>query len=130
MAALSKYGTVAVEAARLSRSGVLPSDAWDLASSSIFCAGTSSQVKGCPRGAFLGLASAGLLRGVKSGNYTRSKKNAHYAVEAAGYLLRNPDFIGNPAELWSIVMNGLSTVHNSQMDVVIALWRTGDVSKD
>jgi len=39
-------------------------------------------VKGCPRGAFLELCEAGMIKGIASGKYTRSKRNKEYAIDA------------------------------------------------
>ena len=120
--ATSKYGSAAIEAARMCQAGASPQDAWHAATSRAFGLGTASQVKSCPRGAFLGLASAGYISGVRPGAYTRSEKNVGYACEAVELLLQGKATAGSPAALWALVIGGASTVHNSQMDVVLALW--------
>jgi hypothetical protein len=110
------------------RAGLSPSDAWRAATSAVFGMGTPSQVKGCPKDAFLGLASAGYLAGVPSGSYTRSLKNARYACEAAELLVQGKARSLSPPALWAQVMGGANKVHNSQMDVVLALWDAGLVA--
>lgn len=64
---MNSYGQSAVHAVRayaaLSES---PQDAWNRATSDIFGVNTSSQRKGCPRNAFLGLCEEGLVRGFRS----------------------------------------------------------------
>jgi len=124
---MGKYGTAAIEAVRLYRQGLTksPQDAWEKATSKIFGWGTSSQRKGCPRNAFLGLCEEGLVRGVEPGDYTRSQKNKSYAVDAVAILQRYPSLAGNHNRLWSKVLADEHKKHNSQMDVVIALWNAG-----
>jgi hypothetical protein len=81
---MSKYGLAAVEAVRLYTGGLAksPRDAWEEATSKLFGLRTSSQCKGCPRDAFLGLCGEGLVEGIEPGNYTRSRANKGYALEA------------------------------------------------
>jgi hypothetical protein len=123
---MSEYGKAAVRAVGLYTTGLVqsPQDAWSEATAEIFGRGTSSQVKGCPKGAFLGLCEEGLIRGIPGGRYTRSKKNKKYAVQAVVVLKQNPILVADPACLWSEVMRE-SKVHNHQMDVVVSLWNNG-----
>ena len=123
---MSKYGDAAVRAVKF-YAGLVdsPQEAWDRATSDVFGGGSSSQKKGCPRNAFLGLCEEGLVRGFSKGPYTRSRKNKEYALRALA-LLRNRQNLANDAgELWRGVLNGQEKQHNSQMDVVIALWNNG-----
>jgi len=124
---MSKYGIAAVEAARLHtrRLARSPQDAWEQASSKLFSKGTPGQRKGCPRNAFLGLCEEGLVKGIEPGDYTRSQKNKRYAVDAVAILQRRPSLAGNQNRLWSEVLADEHKKHNSQMDVVIALWNAG-----
>jgi len=79
---MNKYGQAAVRAVRLINIGSIssPVDAWERATSEIFGKGTSSQKKGCPRGAFLGLCEDGKVLGIPPGKYTSSTKNKSYAI--------------------------------------------------
>jgi len=54
---VSKYGQSALKVVELIRSNYIndPKEAWEKATREIFGEGSSSQQKGCPRGAFLGL---------------------------------------------------------------------------
>ena len=125
---MKKYGTAAEQAARLlGRSPSLsPREAWERATIAVFGEGTSLQVKGCPRGAFLGLCSAGLVRGVAPGRYSSSVKNAQYAVDAVDVLRRRPELVNDPDRLWTLIpKDDPNKVSNSQMDVVCALWSGG-----
>lgn len=90
----------------------------------MFGAGTASQAKGCPRDAFLGLCEEGLIKGIPPGKYCHSVKNKKYAMSALGLIRKNATLLKQPARLWELVMQGESKVHNSQMDVVIALWES------
>ncbi len=122
---MSKYARTAVDAAQRCGHGVEPSDAWEQASIGVFGRGTSSQLKSCPRSAFLGLAGAGLIVGVPPGRYTRSESNVRYAVEAARHVLTTPGASPTASELWAIAMRGDTKRHNAQMDVVLGLHQAG-----
>ena len=127
---MGKFGTAALKAHKLAtgKRPPNPSDAWDQATTSIWGGGTSSQMKSCPKNAFLGLCEAARVRGIKSGAYTRSLKNKGYAVEAADILKANPSLVSlGEIGLWQKVMKSLGEpvgkVHNQQMDVVLTLFQ-------
>lgn len=103
---------IAVKAARYVKEGYEPLSAWEKASCEIFERGSSLQKKGCPKNAFLGL-------------YGGKGKNAEYARIAWSYLEANPNEYVTASELWEIVMSGNQKAHNSQMDVVLALYNVG-----
>lgn len=109
---MGKYGEVAVKAAQYIKEGKDPLPAWEKASCEIFEPGSSSQKKGCPKNAFLGL-------------YGGRGKNATYAQTALAYLKANPLQSITADELWAIVMSGTRKVHNHQMDVVLSLYKEG-----
>jgi len=69
----------------------------------------------------LGLCEEGMVKGVVSGNYCRSKKNKDYAIKAVKLLNKFPEMAENKILLWNNVA-GASKAHNNQLDVVIALW--------
>lgn len=73
---MNKYGQAAIKAVEIiqSKGTELPENAWEMATSELFGIRTSSQVKSCPRNVFLALCETGRVNGVKSGNYTKSKK--------------------------------------------------------
>jgi hypothetical protein len=81
----------------------------------------SAREKGCPRGAFLGLCEEGLVKGIPAGRYTSSKDNKDYAVRAAALLTEGKQN-WSTSSLWRAVTNDPAKTHNSQMDVVLALW--------
>jgi hypothetical protein len=124
---MNKYGEVAVRAVHLFKDekAESPRAAWSMAAADIFGEGTSSQEKACPQNAFLGLCEEGLVKGFPSGTYTRSRKNKKYALEAVKILKRHPDWSTDRKRLWRAVMRGEQKKHNSQMDVVVALWNAG-----
>jgi hypothetical protein len=128
---MNKYGIAAVEAVRSihRHEHKQPRLAWDAATARIFGAGNSSQRKGCPRDAFLSLCEVGLIAGVPPGSYTRSVKNKRYALDAISILNERPLLARDPERLWRSVMRGEEKVHNSQMDVVIALWNNNFIAK-
>jgi hypothetical protein len=82
----------------------------------------AARKKGCPRGAFLGLCEAGLVKGIPAGRYTASKDNKAYAVRAAA-LLSEGTRSWSRSTLWQAVSNDPEKTHNSQMDIVLALWK-------
>jgi hypothetical protein len=122
---MGKYGLAAVNAIKLieSKEADSPVKAWQLVTIDIFGKGTHAQKKGCPKGAFLGLCEDGLVRGVLPGNYTKSLKNKAYAIKAVELLKDNPSLMADINELWAFVMEGEDKSHNSQMDVVVSLWK-------
>jgi hypothetical protein len=124
---MDKYGISAITAVKLYNSGRAssPRDAWERATSVSFGSGTASQVKGCPRDAFLGLCEAGHVAGVPTGIYTRSQKNKQYAVAALALLKNDPSLAISLGRLWKQVTQGEAKQHNSQMNVVVALWNNG-----
>ena len=132
MARPKKYGNSALLAMKLITSNQAqgPGDAWETGTTSVFGKGSSSQVKSCPRDAFLGLCEAGLVRGVTSGQYTRSTKNKAYAVKAAKMIKAQPSLSGKgEIDLWRKVMHALgespAKTYNQQMDVVLTLFQNG-----
>ncbi len=123
---VNKYGVSALKAVALMRDDIIidPREAWEKATIEVFGEGSSSQRKGCPRGAFLGLCEMGLIRGVPKGDYCNSQKNKAYAVEAVNLLKQDTDYLSNKHALWNKIV-GECKAHNNQMDVVIALWENG-----
>lgn len=124
---MSKYGDVARLAAKKSRTGLDPVEAWKLSAAQVFPNKKSSRNKNCPRCAFLGLAEEGMVVGIPRGRYTRSQDNKRYAVEGLRLLLLDPTLCDHPDEMWRRVMSGESKQHNEQMQVVAALWKSGDI---
>ena len=120
------YADVAVAAVKLTVEKKMSVDeAWRLAAEKAFPDKIESQKKGCPRNAFLGLCSMGKVKGIKEGDYTSSELNKLYALTALDILAANRNQHFTPAELWSAVLKKLNIrtkVHNSQMNVVLALW--------
>lgn len=127
---MGKYGLAAVNAVRAYTAGKARSamDAWDIAVREIFPNSRSSQVKGCPRGTFLGLCESGKVAGIPSGEYTKSQKNKLYGLRALEILRVSPGLADDEPVLWGRVMAGEDKVPNHQMDVVVSLWKAGLVN--
>lgn len=121
---MNKYGQAAIKATNLMETKRInkPEIAWKIATIEIFGDGTSAQTKGCPRNTFLALCETGKVKGIKSGVFTSSKKNKGYAIKALQLLINDPSLSNDWKILWEKVQNGIEKTHNSQMDVVIALW--------
>jgi hypothetical protein len=120
------YGKVAISAVtKITSRGNAPAEAWNAAAIERFKPGGRSIDKACPRNAFLGLCEEGLLKGVQPGTYTKSALNKKYAVQAVKILKEKRQPITS-RELWNGVLQNLGADlfkrHNSQMDVVLALW--------
>lgn len=123
------YGKAAVLATKMQHDGECgsPIAAWSKAVK-MATKSKHSQVKVCPRNAYLGLCSMGLVRGVSRGEYTNSKENSEYAVEIV--ILLNDcseSTTASKSEMWSIVAPGVA--HNGQMDVALALWEEDLIDK-
>ena len=119
----NRYGAAALMAARgSSAAGVDPVARWENAMQMLYPTSPTARKKGGPRGAFLGLCEEGLVKGIPAGRYTASKENKAYAVRAAE-LLREGKQSWSTNSLWRAVTDDLEKTHNSQMDVVLALWK-------
>ncbi|WP_342480248.1 hypothetical protein NST07_23460 [Paenibacillus sp. FSL L8-0340] len=121
------YGVVAVRTVRLIKSEeqLEPLKAWNIVASEVFGEGTWAQQKSCPKSAFLGLCEAGMIQGIVKGKYagkTGLQKNKKYAIKAVQILKNKPELAENKLKLWSEVRQGAHFTHDSQMDVVVALW--------
>jgi hypothetical protein len=126
---MGKYGDAAVLATQMMLDGraASPLDAWRMAVQLVFPRSLSSQEKGCPKCAYLGLCEDGLVNGVESGSYTGSVDNKRYAVEAVALLRWDPELADAPELLWACVTDDSGKTHNGQMDVVIALWQADHI---
>jgi hypothetical protein len=112
---MGKYGECAVLAVdRITNSLEDPKTAWKNAAVAVFPLSKSSQAKGCPKGAFLGLCGEGFVKGVEQG----------HALDAIKILKNTPRLSEDPYALWHAVPSHASH-DNGQMDVVISLWRNG-----
>jgi hypothetical protein len=118
----NKYADAALFAVQLNKHSACGAiAAWEAATLRMFPDSLAAQIKGCPRGAFLGLCEEGEVLDIPAGRYTNSKDNKKYAMRAVG-LLRSGQTYSTPRELWLAVMEDITKVHNSQMNVVMALW--------
>jgi hypothetical protein len=125
----NNYGLCAKEAVL---NGNDPINSWKIAIENNLTS-KSSKIKACPKNAFLGLCEEGLVKGIKSGSFFKSKKpnlNKKYAITAVDILKENSNL--SKKELWGKVSERLNLGnkrHNSQMDVVLALWEHGLIVK-
>ena len=117
------YGGAAIRAVEYVRSGDYtdPREAWEQAIREETQSETTAG-KNCPRCAFLGLCECGLIRGVRPGNYTDSRLNKRYAVDAVR-MLRASEKKPRKVDIWARVAPGVT--ESGQMDVVFALWSEG-----
>jgi hypothetical protein len=118
----NRYGEAALMATQQVPSGdINPVARWESAVERLYPTSSAARKKSCPRGAFLGLCEEGLVKGIPAGRYTASKDNKAYAVRAVALLTEGTQLRSTSA-LWRAVTNGVETRHNSQMDIVLALW--------
>src|ERR1039458_5850119 len=104
----NRYGEAALMAARkMSSTDIDPLTRWESAMTALYPTSPTARKKGSPRGAFLGLCEAGLVRGIPAGRYTASADNKAYAVRAAALLI-------DGKQNWS----------------TSALWRGGDSPRE
>jgi len=125
----NKYGEVAINVAKTQGN---PEENWQKEVKKCFFDSISSQKKSCPKSAFLGLCEAGFVKGIPEEKYTRSIDNKAYAIKAIDILRNNTKPNYTPKNLWEKVKKELLIVkkdHNSQMDVVLALWENGYIIK-
>ena len=119
----NRYGEAALLAARQRLSADLnPVARWEGAMKRLYPTSPTAQKKGCPRGAFLGLCEEGLIKGIPVGHYTASRDDKAYALRAAALLIEGKQSWSTSA-LWRAVTEDPGKTHNSQMDVVMALWK-------
>lgn len=121
-----KYGLVALNAINKIEHypETTPQDVWENAALSVFLTQSSSRVKDCPKSAFLGLCELGAVKGVAKGKYTSSVDNKKYAEDALSFLKQDSNLENK--ELWDLVINNKTPKqHNSQMNVVLALFNEG-----
>ena len=119
----NRYGEAALMAARQGPSAnANPVARWESAMERLYPTSPAARNKGCPRGAFLGLCEEGLVKGIPAGHYTKSKDNKAYAVRAAALLTEGTQSWSR-STLWQAVTNDPEKTHNSQMDIVLALWK-------
>jgi hypothetical protein len=122
----NKYGEAALIAARMETQGkaITPAARWDQATARLYPTSPSAQRKGSPRSAFLGLCEAGLINGIPAGQYNmHPNKNKTYVTRAVSLLKAGTH--KTVTTLWAEVTDGEPIAHNSQMDVVLALWKNG-----
>ena len=124
------YSSSAIEAARFAIENKLtPLEAWERAVAKEFPNSINNQLKGCPKNTFLGLCEEGYIKGVEPGTYTSSVLNKQYGIIAVRILLLDKDRTFSNIDLWKEVLihldGNLKKQHNSQMNVVLALWNEG-----
>jgi hypothetical protein len=124
---INKYGLTALKSVKNFKGSYSIKEIWSKSAKEVFET-KSSQEKGCPKGTFLGLCEEGLVKGIPKGNYTKSVKNKEYALKAIEILKQNTQTTFSPKELWEQLQLG-NKRHNSQMDVVLALWENGLIVK-
>lgn len=127
----NQYGKSAIKAIEhLKRIPTLsPSEAWDKATSELFGENTPAQKKQCPKNTFLAICETGRIKGVKPGDYTKSKKNKSYAIEGLKLLEQNKTLMSNKMTLWKAIPECTNLTYNSQMDVLIALYSSENFMK-
>lgn len=79
--------------------------------------------KGCPRLAFIGLCENNLIKDIEVKNSNKESLNKNYVVEAVK-VLKNDKRNYTSKELWEEIGNK-DKKHNSQMNIVLALWEKG-----
>jgi hypothetical protein len=123
----NRYGEAALLATQQGPSGdINPIARWESAVEKLYPTSATARKKISPRGAFLGLCEEGLVKGIPAGLYKASKDNKAYAVRAVALLTEGTQHWSTTA-LWQAVTGGAEKTHNSQMDIVLALWNNGRI---
>lgn len=78
--------------------------------------------EGCPKAAFIGLCSEGMVKGIPANCYglKRGTKNKRYAVDAAKLLLSGHDM--DIKSIWEKVTDK-KIAHHGQINIVISLYK-------
>jgi hypothetical protein len=125
----NRYGEAALLAVRMETYGkaLTAEERWQDAVKKLYPTTPIGQKKSGPRAAFVGLCEAGLVKGIRAGEpepgTSAVNRNKAYAV-AAVELLRAGTH-KSVSQLWAAVSEADGGDHNSQMDVVLALWKNG-----
>jgi hypothetical protein len=125
----NRYGEAALLAVRMETYGkaFTPNDRWNDAVKKLYPTTPIGQKKSGPRGAFVGLCEADLVKGIAGGAgvpaTSQASRNKAYAVKAVELLRAGTH--KTVSELWTAVSDGDAGDHASQMDVVLALWKNG-----
>ena len=120
----NRYGEAALMAVREGSASVDPVSRWKNAMEKLYPTSPLARKKSSPRGAFLGLCEEGLVKGIPAGQYGASRDNKALALRAAELLVAGTQKWSTSA-LWQAVTDDPEMAHNSQMDIVLALWKNG-----
>jgi hypothetical protein len=83
-------------------------------------------MKGCPKNAFLGLCEAGVIKGIPAGKSgVPHNRNGRYALAAYEILRSEPKLVNDKDALWRRIPARTAEHENGQMDVVLALYKSG-----
>lgn len=127
---MTRFGEVACLTAKKGQGGMDPKDAWEESAKEVFPDQESNRKKSCPRDAFLGLATEGLVAGTPPGDYTNSQRSREYALAGVKLLRDEPSLCTNPSEMWRRIDCNKPGTHNQQMHVVAALWKSGYIKPE
>jgi hypothetical protein len=130
-----QFGDLAVGAIERLKAGKAKTlaEAYDVESHIVFPHSESLRAKICPRSSLFGLCEIGVVVGVPEGVYNRSpnNKNKQHILDGLQLLLDEPELADEgPSVLWKRVMHGRIKQSNSQMHVLITLWKSGRIDKD
>lgn len=118
----NRYGEAALLAVRMETYGkaLSPLERWNDAVKKLYPTSPTAQKMrhAAPSSAF---CEAGLVKGINPGQYAPSNKNKAYAPRAVSLLAAGTHKTVNA--LWTEVTDGEAIPHQSQMDVVLALWK-------
>ncbi len=117
----NRYGEAALMAVRQSTAEADPAARWESAMEALYPTSPAARKKSAPRAAFLGLCEEGLVKGIPAGAYKAPRLDKAYAVRAVSLLTQATERLSIGA-LWRAVTGNVDKEHNSQMDVVLALW--------
>ena len=120
------YGRAAITAAQTLEKGTSsnPESAWKRAIAQE-TKSSESRRKGCPRGAFLELCNAGVIRGCEGRPSILRGSNAEYAVRMLEAIRADESVLGDKEKLWRLAVGKGKKKENGQLDVVDSLWREG-----
>jgi len=125
---MGQYGRAAVRAAAMLEKSEFPDPeaAWRKAIAHE-TTNDHSRNKSCPRGAFLGLCAAGVVRGVRAQPEYLPGKNGEYAIRMLKAIRTEEGVLSDRDRLWHIAVGDPSKHENGQIDVVTTMWKEGRI---
>ncbi len=94
-----------------------PEEAWNKAIQ-LYTHSLETQIKSCPKNAFVDLCASGYIKGIKKQNDIVLSENGKISIEAISILRKDNWKIKSKIKFWS---DNFNRSHQGQLDVILAL---------